>query len=47
MTYPRSKHVALLDTPTPLSQYGCLLTDTDFVYHSSITQRDVTCYEGD
>jgi len=43
VTYPRSKHVALLDPQTQLSQYGCLLTDTDFVYYSYITQRDVTC----
>ena len=30
LTYPRSKHVALLDTQTLLSKYSCVLTDTCF-----------------
>jgi hypothetical protein len=31
MTYPRPKHVAVLDTQTVLSRYSLVLTDTNFV----------------
>jgi predicted small integral membrane protein len=36
MTYPRSKHVALLDTQNLLSKYSCVLTDTNCVYGSIV-----------
>jgi hypothetical protein len=43
MTCPTSKHVALLDPETLLSKYSCVFfTDTNFVYYTVITQRDVT-----
>ena len=42
MTYHRSRHVALLDTKTLLCKQCCGLTDTDYVYHTTVTQRDVT-----
>ena len=32
VTYPRSEHVALLDTKTLLSKYSCVFTYTSFVY---------------
>jgi hypothetical protein len=42
MDSPRSKHVVLLVTQTLLSKYSCVLTDTNSVYYTVITQRDVT-----
>ena len=43
MICPRSKHVAPLETQTLLSKHCCVLTNTNFVYRTITTQRDVTC----
>ena len=45
MAYRRQKHDALLDTKTLLSEYSCVVTDTNFVYYTILTQWDVT-YKG-
>lgn len=45
MTYPRQKHDALLDTKTLLSEYSCVVTDTNIVYYTILTKWDVT-YRG-
>jgi hypothetical protein len=42
MTYPRSKHVALLDIGTLISKYSCIMSDTNFMYFIIITQWGVT-----
>jgi hypothetical protein len=42
MTYPRSKHVALLDIQTLISKYSCVMTDTNVTCFVIITQWDVT-----
>jgi len=39
MTYPRSKHVALVDTQTLLSKYSFVSTHENFVYYTILTQR--------
>lgn len=47
MTYPRSKHVAFIDTQTLLPNCSCVLTDTNFVYDTIMTQQDVTYKDRD
>jgi hypothetical protein len=43
MTYPRSKHVALLNIQVLISKYSCVMTDTNCMYFIIITtQWDVT-----
>jgi hypothetical protein len=39
MTYPRTKDVTLLDTQTLLSKYSCVLTDTNSVCCTIITEQ--------